>query len=145
MDSKSKLNQLKRGLLIAAGTLSVALGVIGMILPVLPTTPFLLLAAYCYARSSQRFYDWLMTNRWFGEYIRNYREGRGIPLRHKIVSISLLWLTIGYSALFVVPIWWVRILLFGIAIAVTTHLVRVKTLREGDIPCPSDRRLRPND
>jgi uncharacterized membrane protein YbaN (DUF454 family) len=130
MDNQSKLSQLKRGLMIVAGTLFVVLGVIGMILPVLPTTPFLLLAAYFYARSSQRFYDWLMTNRWFGEYIRNYREGRGIPLRQKIITISLLWLTIGYSALFVVSIWWVRVLLFGIAIGVTTHLVRVKTLRE---------------
>ena len=79
-----------RILLIACGTLCVALAVLGLFLPVLPTTPLLLLAAVCYARSSERFYHWLMTNRWFGAYIRNYREGRGIPLWHKVLAISLL-------------------------------------------------------
>ena len=74
------MKRLTRVLLIAGGNLCVALAVLGLFLPVLPTTPFLLLAAVCYARSSERFYHWLVTNRWFGAYIRNYREGRGIPL-----------------------------------------------------------------
>jgi len=117
----------RRTLLVIGGTLCLAIGVIGMFLPVLPTTPLLLLAAYCYARSSQRFYDWLMTNRWFGEYIRNYREGRGIPLKQKVLTITLLWVTIGYAAGFVVPVWWVRLILVGIAAGVTIHLIRTKT------------------
>ncbi len=121
--------KLRRSLLIVSGTLFVALGVIGILMPVLPTTPFLLLAAVCYARSSQRFYDWLMTNRVFGSYIRNYREGRGIPLAHKIVSISLLWLTIGYAAGFAVSQWWLKLILLAIAAGVTLHLVRVKNYR----------------
>jgi uncharacterized protein len=120
---------LARPLLIIGGTLCVALGVVGMFFPVLPTTPFLLLAAFFYARSSKRFYHWLMTNRWFGDYVRNYREGRGIPLKQKTLTILLLWLTIGYAALFVVSLWWAKLILLGIAVGVTIHLIRIKTLK----------------
>lgn len=123
------MNRLVKILLIACGTLFVALGVLGMFLPILPTTPFLLLASVCYARSSERFLRWLLTNRWCGEYIRNYREGRGIPLKQKVITIALLWITIGYSAWFVVSVWWVKIILLGMAVGVTIHLVRVKTYR----------------
>ncbi len=123
------MKELTRTLLIISGTLCVALGILGMLLPVLPTTPFLLLAAICYARSSKRFYQWLITNRWFGEYIRNYREGRGIPLKQKVFTIFLLWLTIGYTAWFVVSLWWVKLILLGIAVAVTIHLTSVKTFK----------------
>jgi hypothetical protein len=131
------MKRLQHFLLIVGGTLFVALGVIGILVPVLPTTPFLLLAAVCYAKSSQRFYDWLMTNRVFGSYIRNYREGRGISIAHKIVSISLLWLTIGYSAGFAVSQWWLKLILLGIAAGVTLHLVRVKTFRPDEqLPDP---------
>ena len=126
------MRSLTRILLVVSGTLFVALGILGMFLPVLPTTPFLLLAAICYARSSKRFYHWLLTNRWFGEYIRNYREGSGIPLKQKVLTISLLWLTIGYAAWFVVSPWWVKLILFGIAVGVTTHLIRIKTFKTGD-------------
>ncbi len=124
------MNRMVKGLLIAGGSLSVVLGVIGIFFPVLPTTPFLLLAAFCYARSSERFYHWLLNNRWFGDYIRNYREGRGIPLTEKILAISSLWLTIGFSVLFVVQVMWVKLLLLTIAVGVTIHLVRIKTLRK---------------
>ncbi len=120
---------LKRALLIALGTLCVALGVLGVFLPVLPTTPFLLLAAFCYGRSSKRFYNWLMTNRWCGRYIRNYREGKGIPLRQKTLTITLLWLTIGLTALWAVSLLWLRLALLVIAVGVTIHLVKTKTLR----------------
>ena len=123
------MNPLTRILLIAGGTLCVALAVLGLFLPVLPTTPFLLLAAVCYARSSERFYHWLMTNRWFGAYIRNYREGRGISLWHKVLAISLLWLTIGYAAWSVARLWWVKGILLGVAVAVTIHLLKTKTAR----------------
>lgn len=101
-----------------------------MFLPLLPTTPFLLLAAICYGHSSERFYHWLTTNRFFGDYIRNYREGRGIPLKQKIFTITLLWMTIGYSILFIVPLWWVKLLLGLCAAGVTIHLVRVKTFKQ---------------
>jgi hypothetical protein len=126
---------LTRTLLLIGGTICLAMGVVGMFLPVLPTTPFLLLAAYCYARSSRRFYERLLTNRWFGEYIRNYREGRGIPLKQKALTIVLLWVTIGYAAGFVVPQWWLRLILVGIASGVTIHLIRTKTYRP-EAPAP---------
>lgn len=118
-----------RVLLVVLGTICVVLGMFGMFLPLLPTTPFLLLAAICYARSSKRFYNWLMTNRWCGEYIRNYREGRGVLLKQKILTILLLWLTIASSAFLAVSQWWIRCILFGIAIGVTIHLVKIKTYR----------------
>ncbi|MCX7683411.1 MAG: YbaN family protein [Anaerolineae bacterium] len=123
------MKETTRILLIALGTLFVALGILGMFLPVLPTTPFLLLAAICYGRSSRRFYHWLMTNRWCGAYIRNYREGRGIPLVEKVLTILLLWLTIGATAWLAVSLWWLRLLLLGIAVGVTIHLVKIKTYR----------------
>jgi len=125
-------------LLVIAGTICVVLGTVGIFLPVLPTTPFLLLAAFLYARSSERFIHWLLTNRWFGAYIRNYRQGNGIPRREKILTISLLWTTIIFSILFVVINPWVKILLACIAIGVTIHLVRIKTYKP---PTP----LSPND
>jgi uncharacterized membrane protein YbaN (DUF454 family) len=126
------MGKLRRGLLIAAGTACVALGTLGIFLPLLPTTPFLLLAAVCYAHSSPRLLHWLTHNRWFGSYIRNYREGRGIPLREKILTITLLWLTIGVSVVFFVPVLWVKIVLMAIALAVTIHLLRVKTMKAAD-------------
>lgn len=124
---RRKMKDVKRAALIVCGTLSLTLGVAGMFLPVLPTTPLLLLAAACYARSSERFYRWLMTNRWFGEYIRNYREGRGIPLRQKVLTLSLLWLTIVYTVWFVTPQWWLKLILLGVAVGVTMHLARIRT------------------
>ncbi len=127
--SGDKMEGLIRTLLLVSGTLCVVLGVLGMFLPLLPTTPFLLLAAICYARSSKRFYNWLMSNRWCGAYIRNYREGRGIPLKQKVLTILLLWLTIGYAAWFVISLWWVKLILLGIAVGVTIHLVRIKTFK----------------
>ncbi|MFH0931814.1 MAG: YbaN family protein, partial [Candidatus Zixiibacteriota bacterium] len=78
-----------RGALIITGTFFVGLGVLGIFLPLLPTTPFLLLAAACYARSSKRFYNWLLNNRWFGSYIKDYKEGKGVPSKVKAISISL--------------------------------------------------------
>lgn len=124
------LSSLKNMILIAIGSLAVGLGVAGIFLPLLPTTPFLLLAAVCYANSSERFYHWLLHHRWFGSYIRNYREGRGIPLISKVVALALLWLTIGASAIFVVPVLIGKIVLVAIAIGVTIHLLSVKTFKE---------------
>jgi hypothetical protein len=119
-----------KGTLIVAGTLSLGFGIVGIFIPLLPTTPFLLLAAYCYARSSKRLYAWLMNNKWFGSYIRNYYEGKGIPLKAKLLSISFLWLTIGFSIYFVVNLLIVRIILIIIAVGVTMHIFTVKTLKE---------------
>ncbi len=104
------------------------IGVLGIFLPILPTTPFLLLAAALYARSSEHFYYWLLHNKWFGDYIKNYREGKGIAWKIKLRTISLLWVTILFS-IFKVEILWVRILLLLIAVAVSTHILSIRTLK----------------
>ncbi len=104
------------------GCLSVVLGVIGIFLPIMPTTPFLLLAAACFARSSQRFYHWLMNNRWFGPYLRYYTEGLGIPLKIKVRVIGLLWLTMGTSIIFFVPILWLKFAMAGVALGASAYI-----------------------
>ena len=119
-----------RILLIILGTIFVGLGILGIILPVLPTTPFLLLAAACYVRSSQRLYDWLLNHKWFGKYIRNYLQGKGVPLKIKLLTITLLWITIGFSVAFVVEGIPVRIILILIAVGVSLHVLSVRTLKE---------------
>jgi uncharacterized membrane protein YbaN (DUF454 family) len=116
-----------RALFFIAGSITLALGAIGIVLPVLPTTPFLLISLACYLRSSEKMTHWMLTNKYFGKYIKNYKEGKGIPLKTKIFAILLLWVTIVYSAFFIVPIWIVQIILFVVAAAVTLHLVRLPT------------------
>ena len=110
------------------GVVVLGIGIIGIFVPLLPTTPFLLLAAACFVRSSERLYDWLIHHKWFGTYIRHYREHRAITLRAKIVTIAMLWSVIGYTAFGVVTTWGVRALLGVIAVGVTLHLLHLKTL-----------------
>lgn len=100
-----------------------------MFIPLLPTTPFLLLAAFCFARSSKSAHEWLLTNRWCGDYIKNYREKRGMQLKHKIISLSLLWGTIGYSFFIAEGNIMLRLLLVIIAAGVTTHIIFMPTFR----------------
>jgi uncharacterized membrane protein YbaN (DUF454 family) len=123
--------KLVRALFFVAGTVSLALGTIGIVLPILPTTPLLLLALACYCRSSKRMTKWVLTNKYFGSYIRRYKEGKGIPLKTKIVALAALWITISYSAFFIVNMWWiVQLILFAIAIAVSIHIIRLPTYRQ---------------
>ena len=111
-----------------SGLVAVGLGILGIFLPLLPTTPFLLLALWCFSRSSPRLRRWLLTNRLFGRYLSDYHSGRGIPLGSKIFTIALLWVTITSSVL-VVNLLWVRIMLFVIATCVTIHISMIKTRR----------------
>lgn len=124
-------NRFVRGLLIALGLLTLGLGILGIPLPVLPTTPFLLVSAWCFGRSSGRLLRWLLTNRVFGEYLRNYVEKRGIPKRVKIYILIILWATILLSAFLAVRVWWLRVLLMAIATGVTIHILRIQTLKTG--------------
>jgi hypothetical protein len=121
-------SSVRRWLLIAAGVLSLGLGILGIFLPLLPTTPFLLLAAGCFMRSSERLYRWLITHKWFGPYIRNYREHGAITRRAKIGTLALLWGTIGYTALGVLDAVALRVLLFLVAVGVSAHVLHMKTL-----------------
>jgi hypothetical protein len=119
----------RKWLLITIGMVAVGLGIIGIFLPLLPTTPFLLLAAACFIRSSDRLYQWLIRNRWFGSYIRNYQEHRAIPLRAKVIALILLWTTMTYSAFGLINHWALQVLLLLIAAVVTAYLLRLKTMR----------------
>jgi uncharacterized membrane protein YbaN (DUF454 family) len=125
-----------KALLIAGGTLSVALGVIGIFLPLMPTTVFLLLAAACYARSSERFYQKLVNHRYLGAYIRNSREGRGMRRRDKVVTLALLWLSIGATMIWTTDALWLRLLLAAIAVGVTVHVARIPVFRAANAPEP---------
>ncbi len=123
------MNELYRFALIVLGFVFVGLGVLGAFLPLLPTTPFLLLAAACFARSSQRFYNWLLNHKVFGSYIRNYREKRAITLRGKIISLVVMWLVMGYTALFAVSNIVVSLILVLIGIGVTRYILSLKTIK----------------
>lgn len=117
--------------LIIVGCISCGLGILGIFLPMLPTTPFLLLSAAAWIKASPKLYDWLLKHKLFGEYIRNYREHRAIPLRVKIVSVSLVILTIGYSIFAVVEQWWwAQLLLALVAIGVSWHILSFNTLKK---------------
>ncbi|OGS17215.1 MAG: hypothetical protein A2234_03795 [Elusimicrobia bacterium RIFOXYA2_FULL_58_8] len=123
----------RRALLTAAGGISTALALLGILLPVLPTTPFLLLAAWCFARSSPRLYNWLHENGLFGGYLRRYRNGEGLPLHVKVTTISLLWLTLGASAAWAWPRRpWLAAVLALTGAAVTTHIAHIKTRKSRD-------------
>jgi len=123
------VDRLKRGLFIAAGTISLGVGAVGIFVPLLPTTPLLLLSAACYFRGSKRMHNWMLNNKWFGTYIRNYREGRGIPLRTKVSIVALLWIAISYSA-FLVNLLIAQIALIVIAVIVSIHIFTFPTLRK---------------
>jgi len=125
---RTSRSRLVRILLQGIGWLSVALGVIGIFLPVLPTTPFLLLAAACFARSSPRFYHWLVDHPRLGPWIRDYLQGNGIPLKGKVYAIGLMWLSIGFSC-WLVPSMWARGFMLLSATGVTIYILRQKTLR----------------
>ncbi|WP_341959455.1 YbaN family protein [Pseudomonas sp. RC10] len=126
--SRTSRSRLVRFLLQGVGWLSVALGVIGIFLPVLPTTPFLLLAAACFARSSPRFYHWLVDHPRLGPWIRGYLEGDGIPLKGKVYAIGLMWLSIGFSC-WLVPMIWARVGMVVCAVGVSVYIARQKTLK----------------
>lgn len=129
LPSEKKTDRAKKALMVAAGFISLFLGLLGIPLPLLPTTPFLLLSAWLFARSSPRFYHWLINHRYLGKNIRDYREKGGVSKKVKIMSISLLWVTIILSSLMVVSLWWLRLLLMLIAVAVSIHILSLKTIR----------------
>ncbi len=112
------------------GAISLGLGIAGIFLPVLPTTPFLLLTAALWCKGSPVLYGRLMDSKRLGPYIRNFRENRAIPLRAKIVSVSLMWATILLSAFWAVHAWWLRGVLLAVAVGVTWHVLSFKTLKQ---------------
>jgi uncharacterized membrane protein YbaN (DUF454 family) len=119
---------IRRWLFVVLGSIALGLGVIGIFVPLLPTTPFLLIAAACYIRGSERLYIWLIEHRWFGSFIRNYREHRAITLRARIATLVLLWSVMVYTAFWIVAILWLRLSLLAIAAAVSIHILRLKSM-----------------
>jgi hypothetical protein len=116
-----------RHLLLACGWIALALGVVGLFLPVLPTAPFVLLAAACFARSSERLHDWLIEHPVFGAHIESYLAGKGLHRRTKAIALATLWVSVGVSALLLVPFLIVDLALVLIATAVTVYLLRLPT------------------
>ncbi|RLT90016.1 MULTISPECIES: YbaN family protein [unclassified Ketobacter] len=128
MDEHKPINIVLRYSLIFIGWASVVLGVVGIFLPLLPTTPFLLLAASCFAKSSKRFHDWLLNQPQLGPYLHLYLDGKGIPVKAKVYILIILWCTISTSAYFFVNPIPLKFLLLGIAAAVSIHIIRMPTL-----------------
>jgi len=120
------MKKIKKRLIFIGGFISLILGIIGIAIPILPTTPFLLLASAAFAKSSERFNRWLLNNKILGAYIKNYREGKGLPLKVKIFTILLLWITILISMFFLMDFLWLQILLLFIALAVSIHIILIK-------------------
>jgi uncharacterized membrane protein YbaN (DUF454 family) len=115
---------------IVLGSISLALGTLGIFLPLLPTTPFYLLTAWLYMRGSEKLYGKVMRNKYFRTIVKNFQEDKSIPLRTKIVIVSMLWGTILLSAFLAVSAWWVRLLLLAVAIGVTIHVLSYKTTKK---------------
>lgn len=125
----SRAEKPKRVLLSACGLIAVGLGVLGVFLPLLPTTPFLLLAAACFLRGSPRLHGWLLGHRRLGRIVRQYRENRAVPLKAKLATLGLLWATLLFSAIVAADALWLRLLLLAVGIGVTLHVASMRTLR----------------
>ncbi|QQO08197.1 YbaN family protein [Breznakiella homolactica] len=119
---------MKKILLLISGIILTVLGGLGVFLPILPTTPFVILAALCFSFSSPKLYNFLIRNKYFGPYIENYRTKKGVPLASKVRGIAAVWILLAFSAVFMQKLW-ASILFACIAIGVTIHLLCIKTLK----------------
>ncbi len=118
-------------LLIFIASLSLGLGIVGIFVPLLPTTPFLLLSAGLYAKSSEKLYNWLLNHKILGNYIKSFREDKAISLHIKIIAIFTIWLSLGYSIFFVVNNkWYLQVILAVIALGVSFHILSYKTKKK---------------
>ncbi|WP_174730325.1 DUF454 family protein [Mesobacillus harenae] len=117
-----------KAVFIIIGTISILLGILGIIVPLLPTTPFLLLGAACYVRGSEKLYLLLIKNKWLGGYIEDFRVRKGISQKNKILSLSVLWVSVGSSLFFVITSGVAAVFLVIIAAAVSAYLLSFKTL-----------------
>ncbi len=129
------VDKIKKCLLIIIGTISLILGITGLFLPVLPTTPFLLLTSFCYMRSSQKLYRWLMTRKIIGAYIFNYITYKAILKSTKMFSIIFLWITLIVSMI-LIGHWHVRVVLILVGIGVSIHLLMLKTIEKSEMLLP---------
>tara|TARA_B100000945_G_scaffold275410_1_gene239360 strand:+ start:169 stop:588 length:420 start_codon:yes stop_codon:yes gene_type:complete len=130
--SKLNKNKLIRLLFVFTGSIFVGLAVIGIFIPGLPTTPFLIVAAYFYIRSSEKLYNWLINNKILGIYIKNYLAGNGMPLRAKIIALLLMWIFGSIAVFYAIPksLIYIRIIVFIILVIGTLFVYRVKTFKK---------------
>ncbi|KXK50200.1 MAG: Inner membrane protein YbaN [Chlorobi bacterium OLB5] len=123
-------NPFIRWILLISGFVLVGIGILGMFLPLLPTTIFFILAAWCFARSSEKFHKWLHTNRVFGKYLRNYRVKGGMTVKSKVITIFFLLAGIFFSAMYATDNFFVKLLLAVIGIGVSWHIITLTTIKE---------------
>lgn len=124
------MNKIKKYLLISLGFIFLGLGILGIFLPLIPTTPFVLLSVSCFYKSSQRFHSWLLNHKVFGKIIRNYKEKKIEP-KTKWFTLITLWLTLGISMYLFWHTVFVPILLFVIVVPVSWHILKLSTSKEG--------------
>jgi uncharacterized membrane protein YbaN (DUF454 family) len=125
-----KRSSLYRYGLLSLGFILVGIGILGIFLPLLPTTIFLILASACFVKSSPRAHQWLKNNKWLGGYLKNYREKSGLSIKSKLFTIIMLWVSILFSAFVFTEEFYIRLLLLLIAVGVTIHLIFIKTSTE---------------
>jgi hypothetical protein len=127
-----------RGLFMVLGSLALALGVLGIFLPLLPTTPFVLLAAACYARGSRRFHEWLLAQRTFGPIVHEWEQHRSIPYRTKLTAIALMSLTLGISIVFFVQPRWLQAALAAMGLLLAVWMYRLPSRDRASPRPPAD-------
>lgn len=138
MDTETKIklnvneNRLIRFLWVVFGFLMVGLGIMGAILPILPGTVFFIIAAFCFAKSSEKLYKMLIHNKYVGPHLQNYLEHRFIPIKTKIIIISSLWISITTSAIFFMESFWGRVAMFTVAIGVTVYIVMYRSEKRSE-------------
>jgi uncharacterized membrane protein YbaN (DUF454 family) len=124
------MNEFKRIILLCIGFFFVSLGILGAVLPVMPSVPFFIIASVCFSKSSKRFHEMLMNNKLIGPHIKQYHENNGIELKTKILLILFHWVGILGSSFFFVHGFLGRILMIGIGIAATLYLLSLKTINK---------------
>jgi len=129
--------RVRSSILLVCGWTSLGLGVVGLAVPILPTVPFVLLAAACFLRSSERCHRWLVTHPVFGRHIADYEAGRGIARRAKIVALATLWASVLLSVVLFVPLLAADVAMLVVAAAVTIYIVRLPTA-DGREAAPQD-------
>ncbi len=122
-----RVRRISRHILLACGWLALGLGALGLAIPVLPTAPFVLLAAACFLRSSERLHGWLVSHPVFGHHIEDYLAGRGLRVRTKVVALTTLWASVLLSVLVFVPLLAADVAIVAIALAVTVYILRLPT------------------
>lgn len=126
MKIKIVQNRFLRALLMSGGFICIGLGFIGFLLPIIPTTPFLILATICFSYSSEIFYEKIITNKYFGKNVQDYLEGRGIPFKAKISAVVIMWMSIGIN-FFWMDLFWLKMVMILLAAFVTWFILKQPT------------------